>query len=404
MSCSRRNFLDDALKYHARRWSIIPIRHGKTPAKHKVPALPSWKQYQTSPPSESEIREWFGKSNVDGLAVVLGPVSGDTCCRDFDQAESYHKWAASNPELARTLPTVRTPRGAHVYFRCPGCSPATTGDGELRARGQYVLLPPSHHPTGDDYAWIIQLPDGELPTVDPFAVGLVSGNRENRGQQEKAGATPVAPGISVDPAISATPVISVVPVTPRDRSEIPTFLRTHVPSGPGQHQRCNMTLARGLKLDFGLTRDGAEPYFAEWFALAKPSITEKDECLARDRFDRAWQSAKVPVLSKPAEAAWERVRDRPIPPEIAARYETPEIRLLLAIMREMQRQRPGEPFALSTHQCSAMIGVENGQVWRWIQTLVKRGDIQCTDRGKPGKPGKNAARYRYLIRDEWGEV
>lgn len=386
------DFTPDALRYAVRGWSIIPIRHGETADTHKRPALTSWKQYQTTPPSESEIREWFAKRNLDGLAIILGPVSGDTCCRDFDRAESYHEWAASCPELARTLPTVQTARGFHVYFRSTGCSPITLSDGELRAHGQYVLLPPSRHPTGRAYEWIVPLPDGELPTVDPVAVGLAPSKRDNRGGQGETGTTGVAPA---GPAVTAPPALPVS--LPADiRSQIEAM----VPTGRGQHDDCNMRLARLLKLTFGISIEDARLHFRHWFSLARAHTSEQDEDSAWFKFRRAWEVAMIPLGARPADEAFAIARSNPIPTSISSRYSNPKIRLLLAAMSILTKNSGGTPFALSCHQVARFLEVTPKTAHEWLRGLSADGVTRCVARGKPGYAGRNAGRYVCLIPDK----
>jgi hypothetical protein len=88
--------------------------------------------------------------------------------------EGFEHWAAAHRELARKLPTVATARGRHVYFRSTWTGFIHLGgDGDLRCDSKhYCLLPPSWHPSGVLYRWVVPLPDGPLPLVDPFAVGL----------------------------------------------------------------------------------------------------------------------------------------------------------------------------------------------------------------------------------------
>ena len=155
-----RSILEMALEYHRRGWSIIPIRTGS-----KKPACRSWKPYQKTRSDESKVRKWFANDNGRGVAVVLGNVSGGMVCRDFDTMEGYDRWAADHPDLARTLPTAATAHGRHVYFRSNHQNIKKLEDGELRGAG-YCLLPPSRHPDGPAYHWLIPLPDGSLPMVE----------------------------------------------------------------------------------------------------------------------------------------------------------------------------------------------------------------------------------------------
>jgi len=138
-----RTMIDAALDYRRRGWSVIPVKEKK--------AIGPWKQYQTTPPDEPTLRSLFSKA-ADGIAVLLGSASGGLCCRDYDDLGGYQRWEASYPQLADTLPTVETHRGRHLYFRGPEQF-IKLGDGEYRGTsGQYVVLPPSHHPKGTTIA------------------------------------------------------------------------------------------------------------------------------------------------------------------------------------------------------------------------------------------------------------
>ena len=131
-----------ALDYAAIGLSVIPIRpNSKAAAVH-------WKPYQQQRADESQLRQWFGNDGDRGIGVVLGQVSGGTCCRDFDVRASYERWAAEQRILAATLPTATTARGQHVYFRSHFHGFVDLGDGEYRGDGHYCLLPPSRHPDG----------------------------------------------------------------------------------------------------------------------------------------------------------------------------------------------------------------------------------------------------------------
>lgn len=176
----------DALEYLEAGWSVIPIRYGA-----KVSAVQSWEPWQSARPDAAKIQKWFRESGRHNIAVILGPVSGDLICRDFDRLESYEAWAAEHRELAKSLPTVETSKGRHLYCRADFGTIAsdediqrrkfvTLGDGELRLQGCYCLLPPSIHPDRTLYHWAkpIRL---DLPVLDVRQAGFlpVTRNRDN---------------------------------------------------------------------------------------------------------------------------------------------------------------------------------------------------------------------------------
>ena len=156
------NMLDAAFHYAALGWSIIPT----TPNSKR--AAVKWKRCQDRKPDEAQLRDWFGNGQDVGLAVILGNVSGGLVCRDFDKMDAYEEWAAAYPELAKMLPTVATARGRHVYFRAADADLRffNLPDGEYRGdSGHYCLLPPSQHPDGPVYTWLVPMPDGSIPFV-----------------------------------------------------------------------------------------------------------------------------------------------------------------------------------------------------------------------------------------------
>ncbi len=103
------DLLTHALEYARRGWSIVPVNGKKS-------ALRPWKRYKAQQAPEANLREWFARDNLSGLAVVCGPVSDGLVVRDFDTVDAYERWAWEYAELAEILPTVRTARGFHVYF------------------------------------------------------------------------------------------------------------------------------------------------------------------------------------------------------------------------------------------------------------------------------------------------
>lgn len=104
-----------------------------------------------------EIESWPPDINI---AVALGQASSGLMVLDIDQpevTERLQKWGG----LENRTAVSRTARGEHVYFISPS---ETRGFnltdeeglhlGEVRGDGQYVILPPSIHPTGIRYEWL----------------------------------------------------------------------------------------------------------------------------------------------------------------------------------------------------------------------------------------------------------
>lgn len=140
--------LGEALRLQRIGISVIPVGN------EKKPAVPRWKPFQHTPADERQVVDWFDRRDDLGLAIILGDVSGSLVVRDFDVGDSWQRWAAEYPKLEQMLPAVETSRERrHIYARIVGCPAITHADGELRARGQYVVAPPSIHPRGHRYRW-----------------------------------------------------------------------------------------------------------------------------------------------------------------------------------------------------------------------------------------------------------
>jgi hypothetical protein len=186
-----------AQAYVAGGLSVIPITAEDADKSPDARRVRSWKIYQLRPPRPEELRAWYERGGLFGLAVVGGAVSGGPkgCgleIIDFDSAELAAPWAAQvearAPGLIERLVRVQSPRpGLHVYFRSPAfagcqklaCAAVPAGNGaqgppkrttliEVKGDGGYCLVPPSPrrcHPRNGLY----RLAEGSPPlTQVPF--------------------------------------------------------------------------------------------------------------------------------------------------------------------------------------------------------------------------------------------
>ena len=139
--------LEAALQYARRGWSVIPLL-----PRDKKPAIP-WEAYQRERASEEEIRRWWQENPACNVGVVLGAVSG-LAAVDVD----LHTGGRSVRGLDHGLtPVVMTKRGFHWYYKHPGgkVSRARLLPGlTLLGDGNYVVAPPSVHPSGELYRWL----------------------------------------------------------------------------------------------------------------------------------------------------------------------------------------------------------------------------------------------------------
>lgn len=368
------SFLDAALSYRARGWSIIPIGGDKKP-------IGKWIKYQTELPTEDDLEKLFKKSNVKGLAVICGAVSGNLVARDFDDMDAYKRWAEAHPDLAKTLPTVKTARGRHVYFISPIHHYHDEGDGEYRGDNKhYTILPPSIHPDGPVYEWLIPLPDGELPFIDdPVSAGLLGNGTEPTEPTEPFEPTNVIYGSEmsleefINDAISKT-----------------------LPESLGHRNDCAFKFARALKFHpqlFGADVGDLIPHLRRWHERALPTIgTEYFDDTLYD-FLRGMENARLPLCDNALEIVLERAERAGTPPE-AEQFENPQVRRLAALCKELQRFAGDKPFFLSRRTAARLLDKPLASVDRWMSILEFTKLLDVTKRGC--NETKKANRFRYM--------
>jgi hypothetical protein len=382
--------LAEARKLLRLGWCILPCA-GKRPAvayKHiRSPA---------DRPSAAELAARFARPGVTGFGVLTGAASGGLVNRDFDVADAYRLWARAHPDLAALLPTAQTRRGYHVYARAAYVGTHALGDGEVRA-GTYVVLPPSAHPSGGIYRWLIP-PTDPVPAVDVRAAGLDRPWLAQSVSETRAPAPPVSDRARSRDTESSTVLLSVSPAAPGLTPAVRGAVRASLPAGPGQRNRKIFELARRLWSLPGLA--GAAPAALGpavrlWHALALPVILTKPFEASWSDFVTAWESVRVAADNNPLGPALARARSA-APPACARGYDPPAVRLLVSLCRELQRTRGDEPFYLSCRDAARLLGLADDYktASRWLRRLVADGVLELVE---PGGPQTMRA-SRYLFR------
>ena len=146
-------------------WPVLPV----APA-GKLPLTAHGVKDATT--DDVRIGQWWRKWPDANVAIATG-APGPTVL-DVDDLAAAGELV---PELERTgAPQVATPRGRHFYFAGQAGGTINVGYGELRGRGSYVVCPPSIHPSGREYTWLVE-PNGPLPP----APSKVAGERRSKG-------------------------------------------------------------------------------------------------------------------------------------------------------------------------------------------------------------------------------
>jgi hypothetical protein len=338
---SARNYAD---KY---RWAVIPVR-GKESATQ-------WKKYQVCRPNGRQLIGLFHIADVTGLAVLAGGVSDGLRVRDYDDAAAYHAWAAARPDLAAALPTSTTARGYHVFFRADLPEGITYfADGELRAGKCYVVLPPSAHPDGQTYEWLVPPGDAIPYVADAAAAGLMG-----------------APAVANRGAIP---------------EEVADAIAKTLPAGHGQRVRQLWQFARRLKGIPGLdtSPEALLSYAKAWHDQARPFIKTVGFETTELAFYDAWTNAKVP-LTEGQFLAWVRpVLEGPDPDWLKPVFLPLAGKRLLRVCEALQARAGDEPFYLGVRSAATAVGADEKYVSLVLKRLVKAGYLEVVEKGTYG--------------------
>jgi putative DNA primase/helicase len=160
-----------------------------------------WQKAATTDPDT--IRRWWPPGAAWNLGVQLGPRSGiiDVEC-DSPRAEA-ELLALIGEETA--VPTFKGRRGKHRLFRhtedlpCPEKAVFKFRGIEFRTgnggKGAQSLFPPSIHPEGDVYTWLVHPDNAELIPLPEEVLAIV--RKEVDPPQRRNRSTPLSPGEKV---------------------------------------------------------------------------------------------------------------------------------------------------------------------------------------------------------------
>jgi hypothetical protein len=162
-----------ATSYRERGWSPIPLK-----IRSKEPKLSKGHPFLSRKATDEEFARFDFRHNV---GIVTGKVSGVIVLDDDDGGATLKENGWNIP----ATPTVRTKRGHQYFFRCPDEGFPTFDVSEkleVRGDGAYVVAPPSVHPSGHVYEWVISPDDAELANLP----GWLIEQAKRRGRRPRA--------------------------------------------------------------------------------------------------------------------------------------------------------------------------------------------------------------------------
>jgi hypothetical protein len=389
-------FLSEALRLHQLGLRVIPLHcrvvHGKY---RKIPPIGcAWKPLQVEAPTEEWLRTWFAKPMVNGLAVIH---TNGLCVRDFDDPALYERWRDDHPTLATRLPTVRTRRGWHVYFRNDDLEYDDKIDGgELRAgSSHYTALPPTESAPGSKHQWHVPLTI-PLPRLSDDAVAgligrlgrlVVAQPLEAAEIRQPTPLTDPAPPGAVAEEIKVNP--DPHPTVELDPDQVIALIERTVPTGPAQRNKRIWPLVLGLR-DLGLTQANAcKPIVHQWWEAGRKYINSEFGETWSD-FLRGWKKydPEKRILSTCVDEAKASAPTHPITEEYG-----PTTGLVAALCDALQRRVGNQPFILSSHALLAE-GIHQQKMMDILDMLVDERHLKRTYLGSK-KSGK-ASEYKCL--------
>lgn len=392
--------LERALAYHELGFALVPIGpREKDPYWDLLPTnprtgRPMWRPFAENPATEKQIREWFDRDPECNIGVICGEPSNNLVVADFD--------VKPPKDISLPLtPMVKTGRGLHLYFRTaklPKSHVMTKSGmniGEIRANGNYVVLPPSVHPSGVRYEWLDSLSPldvgfAELPEWAADALIHTPHTREREASNEYA--LLASPPGSVSGGIDGH-TLTELTATPGFALQaagilgIPAECATE--KGMGGTFRCvlpghsettpSASLCRGNN-GVVMYRDWHQRDGREWYFLAEVRasraygrvVTLSDPGRGRYSSELAVWTQRLLVetgLLRPADVP---MRELPkgVTPCVRKVYEG--FRLLLGCK---WLYRPGEPTTFAWRFASAWCGVSERHAGDAIQELMRLGII-----------------------------
>jgi len=170
---------EDAKKLVDMGLSVIPLKE-----RDKEPIV-AWKTYQERMPTEEELHTWYdnGKNNI---GIICGGVSKNFITLDFDNKDIVN-FVIGNIESYKGRTYVsETNRGYHLGFRLPinidekfiRSREFKNLGIDLRGEGNYIVAPPSIHPSGKPYQFMGELKIETIENYEDFFKTLEEKDQE----------------------------------------------------------------------------------------------------------------------------------------------------------------------------------------------------------------------------------
>ncbi len=189
-----------ARQYVALGLSVIPLR-----ARDKRPAR-AWEEFQKRVVTDPEIASW----QWPNIGIVTGAVSG-VIVLDVDSADGEAELTRNGvPET----PCAKTSNGRHLYFKHPGGTVSNFVKRlpglDLRGDGGYVVAPPSTHPSGAVYSWLVSPEDMPFADSPQWLIDLIEEGNDLLDYISKTDRLPPPERVSYGQAALASEISALI--------------------------------------------------------------------------------------------------------------------------------------------------------------------------------------------------
>ena len=189
-------------------FSVIPLR-----ANDKRPVRP-WEELQRRMVTEAEIQHW----EWPNIGIITGAISG-IIVLDVDSVEG-------EKELKKRgmppTPMVATAKGRHIYLKHPGGEVRNFARRlpgmDLRGDGGYVVAPPSMHPSGVRYEWVISPADCDVADAPQWLLDLIAESNQLMEHVDHVGRLPQQEKVSYAQAALASEISALLRTAPGKRN------------------------------------------------------------------------------------------------------------------------------------------------------------------------------------------
>ena len=405
--------LEQALRYAARGYPVFPVhaaRDGRcacrkgpacnSPAKHPAHTRRGFHEATTD---SATIIGWFERSPACNIGLATGAVSGTVVLDEDPRHGGDQGLAKLEAELGKLPETVAAKTGGGgrhlVLMHPPGqwiSSRVGVGQGvDVKADGGYIIVDPSVHVSGKQYAWLPGLdPFTMTPAVLPTAWLEFLFEPPEAPRARKADSADEGQ-LSTGTLPDATDAFTRLPALESLEGSVKQAMQQTLPARAGTRNDCLFDLARTLKGLPGLA--DAQPadladLIREWHRLALPNIRTRavEESIAD--FASAWRRVKAPR----GQGAFTAIAARALssdPPGVAFLYDRPGQRALVALCCELQRSAGDAPFYLACRTAGRLLGVNFVTASRWLKRLVDDGILETAV--PANKLQRQATRFRY---------